>query len=355
VGVAKKGYSVEVLTALYFLSYFPYIIVTRYLATVPAPALGRALTGLEILPSMLIVAALLTYLFSWQAGWFRNVHRVRLGGIAIPFATRYTFLSGLCTAVIIVSVPLSYTLTDVSIPLIQLLMRGDILIIAPLVDLLAGRRVRWWSVAALVLVAIGMAIAFAGRGSISMPPTAIGIIAVYTAAYFGRLMVMTKIAKDGNPDTVRTVFLEEKIVGFPVAIAGLALLGAFGGAASQGDELRRGFVEIWTMPSMPMLALCGLSVFATGIFSTFILLDARENSFCVPLERSASVLAGTLGAVLLAFVFAFRMPSAGEFAGAGMLVAAIVLLTMGPRWSKEWRAAAVASGETKLRKSTAEQ
>lgn len=40
---------------------------------------------------------------------------------------------------------MSFSFQGVSIPYVQLLMRGDILIIAPLVDIVFGRRVRWWS------------------------------------------------------------------------------------------------------------------------------------------------------------------------------------------------------------------
>lgn len=329
----KKALSVELLTLLYFLSYLPYIMITRFIATVDQPGLARPLTGLEILPAMLFIAAVLTFAFSWRAGWFANVRRIRIGPVRLPFATKHTFVLGLCTAVIITVVPLSYTLTGVSIPLIQLLMRGDILLIAPIVDVISGRKVRWWSWVALAMVGLGMVFAFAGRGSLWLPVEAVAVVLVYTAAYFGRLLVMTRIAKDGDPEKIRVVFLEEKLIGFPVALLALAAIGLFIGGGSQGEELRLGFLAIWTMPAIGWIAFCGVMVFLTGIFASFILLDARENSFCVPLERSASILAGVMGSAALAIGFGFEMPSAGEFAGAAMLVLAIVVLTLGPRLS----------------------
>ena len=51
----------------------------------------------------------------------------------------------LVIALVLFTVPLSFTFEGVSVPFIQLIMRGDILIIAPIVDLLFGRKVRWWS------------------------------------------------------------------------------------------------------------------------------------------------------------------------------------------------------------------
>lgn len=333
----KKSLSVELLTLLYFLSYLPYIMITRFLATARLEGLGRPLTGLEILPAMLLIAAVLTYAYCWQAGWFADVHRLKVGPVRLPFAGRDTLILGLCTAVIITVVPLSYTLTGVSIPLIQLLMRGDILIIAPMVDLLAGRRVRWWSWAALILVGVGMAVAFAGRGALALPAEAIGVVVAYTAAYFGRLLVMTRIAKDGDQAKIRLVFLEEKIIGFPVALLALAAIGLAGSWSGPSEQLMLGFVAVWSMPVLGWIAICGAMVFVTGIFASFILLDARENSFCVPLERSASILAGVIGSAILALGFGFKSPSAGEFAGAGLLVAAIVVLTLGPRLSAQGR------------------
>jgi hypothetical protein len=327
----KKLHTVELMTLAYFVCYLPYIMVTRHLATQDQVTLGRPLTGLEILPGMLIIAALLTFGFSWAMGWFRNVRRVQVGPFSLPLGTPYTMLQGVCTAVILVTVPISYTLVGVSIPLIQLLMRGDILIIAPLVDLLNQRKVHWWSWAALVLVLIGMVIAFVGRGDVAIGWSAVAVVVVYTAAYFGRLLIMTKISKDGEVDKMKTIFLEEKIVGFPLALLVLGVLGIFAQTLGGGDELRLGFLAIWTMPEFGVVAFCGAMVFLTGIFATFILLDARENSFCVPLERSASILAGVIGSIWLAYYFGGRMPSGGEFIGAGLMVVAILVLSFGPR------------------------
>ncbi|MFV4725606.1 hypothetical protein ACNJUL_20900, partial [Mycobacterium tuberculosis] len=147
-------------------------------------------------------------------------------------------------------VPLSYALTGVSIPLMQLLMRGDILLIAPIVDAIGGRTVRWWSWVALGLVGLGMVFAFSGRGSLSLPVAAYVVVLVYTLAFFGRLLVMTRIAKDGDPENTKVVFVEEKLIGFPVALLALAGLGLSAGWSGPDEQLRLGFVAIWTMPAV---------------------------------------------------------------------------------------------------------
>jgi hypothetical protein len=328
----KRRLSIEVATLFYALAYLPYVVITRRLATIPDPTVGRPWTGLEILPALQFLAMVMTWGFMALAGWTRTAHRIPLGSWRIPFATRWTFLSGVCTALILVTVPLSYTFTDVSIPLMQLLMRGDILIVAPLVDVLSRRRVRWWSWGALALVGLAMVISFQSRDDKGFPLLAIATVVLYTIGYFGRLYVMSRVAKTDDPDLMRRYFSEEKIVGFPVSLLLLLVLAlAFGG--SQSGELSRGFVAVWTSPQLGWIALCSLAIAITGVLSAVILLDSRENSFCVPLERSASILAGLFGSLILALLVGGKMPSGGEMIGAVLLIGALALLSIAPRFA----------------------
>src|SRR6187399_3726593 len=115
----------EFVVVLYFLSYLPNIVLTRLATSMPHPELARSLTGLETLPATLTMNMLLTYAFIWLSGWHRDAHAVQLGTARLPVPTRYTLLSGIGTALVLFTVPLSLTFTNVSIPFIQLLMRDD--------------------------------------------------------------------------------------------------------------------------------------------------------------------------------------------------------------------------------------
>ena len=318
---------------LYTLAYLPYVILTRWVSTQASTELGEPLSGLNILPSLLIISALLTYCFMYAAGWGRTAHRISFSGFSIPSPTPWTFISGVCASLILVTVPLSFTFRNVSIPFMQLLMRGDILIIAPLVDVIFGRRVRWWSWVALGLVGCAMLLAISGRGGVSLPMLAIVAIVLYTVGYFGRLFAMTKISKLGDRSNVKKYFTEETIVSFPASILILGIIAGFS-SSPQSRDLHWGFAQAWTSHEMLVIALCAFSVFLTGIFSAMILLDRRENAFCVALERSASIIAGVLGSVLLALFFGGRMPSGGELWGGGLLILAIVVLSVGPQVSR---------------------
>lgn len=340
----KQLIGIEAATLLYAAAYLPYVVVTRMLATTPDPALGRPLTGLEILPAMMITGGIATYAFMLAFGWGRGVHRISIGGISLPFASKWTFWSGIFTALILVTVPLSYTFEKVSVPFMQLLMRGDLLIIAPLVDSLSGRRVRWWSWSALALVGVAMLVNFSARGGLNLPPLAIATIALYTLGYFGRLYIMSRVSKNDDPAMLRRFFSEEKIVAFPFALIVMGGIAAFG-TGGQARELGWGFTAIWSNPQLLWIAFCGAMVCATGVLSAIILLDGRENSFCVPLERSASILAGVAGSVLLALWVGGKMPSQAEFFGAAVLIVALVILSVAPRASQRREALKEAAAE----------
>lgn len=326
--------SIELVTLAYFLCYVPYILVTKWLATTPYASLGRPLTGLEVLPVCLILSAVFTYAFTWATGWWKHAHLRRVGPLTVPVPSRWTLLSGIGTALLLFTVPLSYTFEGVSIPFIQLLMRGDVLIIAPIVDMVTGRKVRWYSWVALALVLVGIVVTLADRGGFHLPPLAVLTIVLYTIGYFVRLSVMTKVAKSGEPGSVERYFVEEKIVGIPLAVVALAVI-SWIGVGSQGGELGWGFTEVWFSDQLPWLALIAVFLFLVSVFAAVILLDTRENTFCVPLERSASILAGIAAAYLLAYFGGLPYPRNAELFGAVLLVIAVVILSVGPHLGRK--------------------
>ena len=72
---------------------------------------------------------------------------------------------------------------------------------------------------------------------------------------------------------------------------------------------------------------------ALGMITTITLLGwwRHENSFAVPVNRAASVLAG-LGATLIAAAFIGGQPlNSGDLVGAVLVVVAIAALTLGAR------------------------
>jgi len=339
--IQRSPWRLEWIVVLYFLSYIPNILLTKYTTSFVHPELGRPLTGLETLPSTLTLNLILTYLFIWLSGWYRHAHTTQFAGHTVPVPTKYTFISGIGTALVLFTVPLSFTFTDVSIPFVQLLMRGDILIIAPIVDAIFGRRVRWWSWTALVMVAIALLLVIQQRGGLHLPPLAIATVVLYAIGYFTRLFVMTRVSKDGDPNSVKRYFVEEKLIALPISITALALL-SFSGLGAQAGQLSFGFLAVWSDPVIWPLFGVAVTLTIVSVFAAIILLDPRENSYCVPLERSSSLLAGLVAAYLLHWGWGLPAPTSMEVTGAAILMLAITLLCIAPRFDNAGVKAAVA-------------
>jgi hypothetical protein len=324
---------IELASLLYLLMYLPYMLITRALSTTVDLQLGRPLTGLETLPAVMIMGGALIFVFIGVSGWWRSAHHVTLGGRNFPVPTKWTALSGVGTAFLLFTVPLSLTFKGVSIPFMQLLMRGDVLIIAPLVDVVAGRKVRWYSWVALLLVGIALSTTVWERGGLHLPALAIFTVIVYTIGYFIRLAVMTRVAKNDDPNALKGYFVEEKLVATPLSVAALWLL-IHSPLAAQGAQLNWGFVDVWRSSVLPQLGVLTLTFVAVSIFSALILLNPRENTYCVPFERAASIFAGSLAAYILALAFGQPYPTSAELFGVVLLIVAIVLLSVGPRLNR---------------------
>lgn len=74
--------------------------------------------------------------------------------------------------------------------------------------------------------------------------------------------------------------------------------------------------------------LIGVLSQGTGIFGALILLDGRENAFCVPVNRASSVLAGVLASAALAFAGLAQQLPTSELLGAALVLGAIVALAI---------------------------
>ncbi len=299
-----------------------------------APAgMNRPLTGLEILPVTNIAVCILIYAFFAIMRWWKSAHQVRISGITLPVPTRWTAMAGLGSALLLITVPLSLTFPGVSIPFTQLVMRGDILLIAPIVDKIGGRKVHWYSWTAVALVAAALVLTIQQRGGLHMPVLCILTILLYTLGYFLRLLVMTRISKTSDAAAQKRYFVEEQIVAYPTALIILGALALMGGGRSS-LQLRWGFSDIWGQPAVWNLLPLGGMTAALGVLAAFILLDKRENTFCVPLERSASILGGIMATYVLAWRHGLPRPTAAELAGVALLIIAIGVLSWGSQLEK---------------------
>jgi len=329
-----RGFEVplEVFVLSYAICWIPFMIFSKLASSKPHGVMTRPLSGLELLPMTTVLTALGMFLFFAASGWWRSAHQVTVKNLPLPVPNKWTGLAGIGAALIVLTVPLSFTFRDVSIPFIQLLTKGGVLLIAPLVDWVSGRKVSWYSWVALVLVVTGLLVSIHQRGNLKLPPLCIATIVLYILGYFIRLRMMTRISKSTDPEARKRYFVEEQIVSNPIALLLLFALAAIGGNGPL-LSIRWGFINIWSQGVLWLLIPLGVLPVIVGILGARVLLDKRENTFCVPLERSASVLAALVAAYLLARFSGLPMPTSGELIGAALLIGALIVLSLGSRFS----------------------
>lgn len=311
----------------YFAAYVPYSALTKVLSKGLIEGVP-AIDGVAMLPVTVLASVVGMFTFLTVMRWWRFAGRRQVFGRTIVAPSLWTFMSGICTAAIVVTTTLAYTFDGVSIVFVMLLMRGGVLVIAPIVDRLTGRTVRWFSWVGLLLsiAALVVSVGVAGVGAIS---TACAIdVGIYLASYFLRLRFMSRNAKGSDPDASRRYFVEEQMVATPFAVIFLGAIALFG--AGPFPAVREGFTAVWSHPALWILLGIGILSQFTGIFGGLILLDKRENTYCVPVNRASSVLAGVVAASALTLFLGQRFPPTSELVGAGLVIAAIVVLSVPP-------------------------
>ncbi len=316
----------------YFACYAPYAALTKVVTSGLVGTGGPPPSGVELLPASVMATVLTSITFLLVTGWWRHAVK-QVGRWRLPMPTRFTLVSGLCSSGIIATTTLAYTFEGVSIVFVMLLMRGGLLILAPVVDAITGRRIKWFSIAALALSFASLATSMLGGGGTEMTLLCGIDVSLYLTFYFVRLQLMSRKAKSQDPaDNIR-YFVEEQLVSAPALLIGLALWALLAPGAF-GDELRAGFTTFFDRP----VALHGLAIGVlsqgTGIFGGLILLDRRENTFSVPVNRASSVLAGVVASLSLWILLDAKPPKSVELVGAAIMISAILVLSLGAIWDR---------------------
>ena len=310
----------------YFAFYLPYAVLIKIVTTQLWPGIDTQISGFRLLPPVTISTALVSVGIVSLKKWWRFCSRREVFGRSVPCPTGLVVLSGLGTALIIGTTTLAFTFSGMSILLALVLMRGGVLTIAPVVDLMFRRRVRWFSWAALAFAMPAVLVALAKVDSLSLNVVGAAIIGLYLTGYVLRLPCVTRLAKTQDSDVTNRYFVEEMTIAlcFLIAIpAALALIG-------KGEimlALRQGFTQLLASNITFPALLIGALYAGLYYFGTLIYLDCRENTFCIPLNRGASLLAGVVGTVVMFWLFKQPPPAKSQFASAAMIVVALLFLS----------------------------
>jgi hypothetical protein len=313
----QRGHRIAWVFALgYFAFYAPYSALIKLVTSGRVPGVPAGIAGLELLPAVIAgtIAAMAGFLTI--AGWWHYAEK--------PSPT--LIASGIGTAIIIATTTIAYTFNGISIVFALLLMRCGVLILAPLVDLVMRRSIRWFCWAALVLSVAAIVIAASDVSNYKMTTAALINLGAYFSGYMVRLPAMTRLAKVEDAGITRRYFVTEMVIAMSaLAVIPFAVALLFGG--SSAAAVSRGVTTLWQTPALVPALMIGVLYAGLYVFGTRVYLDRRENTFCIPLNRGASLLAGIAASFTLSAMYQFALPSGMQLLAVIPIAAALALLS----------------------------
>ena len=297
-------------------------------------------------------------------GWIRlkSNRLVRVGPFQIPSEVAYIIPSGVCTAVVIPTTTLMYSL-PISVLVAMVIMRGSIIVISRLVDEIQLRQgilkkrvfaeENWAVVFALLAVATnvllipvvdalearGIAVAAllgvkagAGKGSFDFlgSAAAMTILTSYIVVYTFRLYIMNYFKNTrgpGVPQDNQGFFAIEQIA----ASVSMLLIGVFfyfaPGMLGWTAKSVLAWHESVHQPHFTAF-LSGLPYGVVAFFSVFIFMfKGRTATFAGLVNRLTSLVAGTTATLLCALFFGLKLPSAQDWVSLGFILVAVYFLS----------------------------
>lgn len=324
----KRRYNLEiwVLGLGFYLFYTPYSGLTKALSGGLLPGTNGPVRGTVLLPLSAIATVIGMFGFITAMGWWKYAGRQEFFGVQIPFPRRLTFLSGVCMATIMGTTTLAFTFGGLSIVLVLVLLRGGTLIIAPLVDHIVGRRVRWFSWTAMLVSLAAVLVVLSDAASYTLTIAAAIDIAAYLVAYFFKLQFMSRLAKSDERTATLRYFVEEQMVASPLLVLALVVM-AFIGAGDVMLGFRTGLTSFVMTPGAIFAAFVGLFYAALCVCTTLIFLDRRENTFCMPMHCGSSMLSGFTATAILAYMYNQSSPTMAQTVSTGFIAIALGFLS----------------------------
>jgi hypothetical protein len=288
-------------------------------------------------------------------GWWRmkSIRPIRVGNWAFPSELLYIIPSGICTAVVIPTTTLMYTL-PISVMVAMVIMRASVIVIGRVVDgvqIAQGiltKKVYWEENAAVAFAVLAASIELLGnnggkgRGAsfdFIHNRAAVIILTSYIIAYAIRIYIMNyykNTRPKGEPQNNRAFFATEQIAA-SITMVALATFVFYSPRFITGwGELQQiaGFVTAIQSP-LPMWVWASLSGVAFGIvafFSVFIFMfKGRTATFAGLVNRLTSLVAGTTATLLGWAIFGSKFPTMQNWVSLGFVLVAVAFLTRAER------------------------
>jgi len=278
--------------------------------------------------------------------WFKlqsNRPLIKWGPFSFPYEYLYIIPSGICTAVVIPTTTLMYTL-PISVMVAMIIMRASIIIISRLIDAvqiwqkILHKKVYWQEDIAVVFALIAACINIFNVKKDGFEfiknPVAVGILTSYLIAYAIRLYIMNFYKNTRAPGVKQDnkgFFAVEQIAAFftMVAITVLVFNGPnwFGWTAPQVVMFKDAIIHPPTLWQWALLA--GTAYGIVAFFSVFLFLfKGRTATFAGLVNRLTSLVAGTTATLMCAIFFKMKWPTSTEWISLVFILIAVAFMSM---------------------------
>ena len=282
-------------------------------------------------------------------GWWhlKSIRPIQVGPWVVPSELLYIIPSGICTAVVIPTTTLMYTL-PISVMVAMVIMRASVIVIGRIVDAIQIRqgildkRVYWEENAAVFFAVVAACIEiFMPDGQNGSKPSfihntaAVVILSSYLTAYLIRIYIMNyykNTRPKGVPLDNRAFFATEQIAASITMVLMVAMLllsprffPSWMALAQVSD-----FVSAVHQPlaGWGWAALSGAAFGVVAFFSVFIFMfKGRTATFTGLVNRLTSLVAGTTATLLGWAWFGSKFPSLQNWISLGFVLVAVAFLT----------------------------
>jgi len=287
-----------------------------------------------------LLALVIVIAFKWYK--LESNNYTKIFGFNIPSELYYIIPSGVCTAVVIPTTTLMYTL-PISVMIAMVIMRGSIIIISRVIDAIQIRqgilrkKVYWEENVAVIfaMIAVMANILNFKPGSFDFlnSPAAMTILSSYLIAYSLRLYIMNyykNTRKEGIKQDNKGFFAIEQIsASSTMLITGLIIFFIFSSSDSsvaQINEFRNAFINpdsYWYLASVSGFAFGLLAFFSVFIF----MFKGRTATFAGLVNRLTSLIAGTAATLLFALFWGGKYPKIEDWITLFFILIAVAFLT----------------------------
>lgn len=334
----------------YFLFYLIFGVAVKYFTDylvqqIATPELFKSMQikmNMEFLIYSTIGGNFLALAIAISLKWYKlksNSYKNILG-VNIPIELIYIIPSGICTAVVIPTTTLMYTL-PISVMVAMVIMRGSIIVISRLVDAIqikqkilkkkVYKEEEFAVIFAILAVSVHLFFDKSGGFDFLKNSTAVMILTSYLVAYALRLYIMNYFKNTrgkGVPQDNKGFFALEQISAtVTILIIGLVLFNIENPQSFQillFQEALRNPSGYWSLE-----ILAGLTFGAVAFFSVFLFMfKGRTATFAGLVNRLTSLIAGTSATLTSYFLFGGKFPKTSDWVSLGFILIAVLFLSI---------------------------